>query len=121
MHRSRTHCVCGVATMEELARMLTQHTWTLCAAFCVAGSENNLFLNDATHEDGAGEYAVVKKLPDGSFLQVETITFSWCSLDEALGYIRDSLSGKYDQADYAMPIQTRLETPAKHGRCQFCA
>jgi hypothetical protein len=121
MHRTRIHCVSGVATMEELARMLTLQTWTLCTAFVVIGHEDYLFLNDATHEDGAGEYAVVKKLPDGSLVQVESITFSWCTPEKALGYIRGSLAGEYDQADYTAPIQPRLETPAEHGRCQFCA
>jgi hypothetical protein len=121
MHPTRVHQVRGVASMEELARMLTDHTWTLCAAFFVTGHEDYLFLNDATHEDGAGEYAVVKKLPSGSFLQVESITFSWCTQVKALGYIQESLAGTYDEDGLFYQVQLSLETAEEHARCRFCA
>ena len=55
----------SVESPHVLADMLTTRTWTLCSAFTVAGREEYLFLNDATHEDGAGERAVVKKRADG--------------------------------------------------------
>lgn len=79
MHRNRRWVVNSVATMEELADMLTQRTWTLCSGFCVEGHGGYLFLNDATSEDGAGEYAVIRgTVGDSTWLQVESITFSWC-------------------------------------------
>lgn len=66
MHCKRRWSVAPVATAEELAHMLTERTWTLCSGFSVVGHDGYLFLNDATSEDGAGEYA--KSL----HLQVET-------------------------------------------------
>ena len=58
MHAHRRFCVSPVQSFEELAWMLTERTWTLCSGFYVQGHENYLFLNDATCEDGAGEFAV---------------------------------------------------------------
>jgi hypothetical protein len=58
MHSRRRFCVSPVATAAELAHMLTERTWTLCSGFYVVGHENYLFLNDATHEDGAAEFGV---------------------------------------------------------------
>src|ERR1017187_4285744 len=37
----------------------TERTWTLCSGFYVQGHECHLFLNDSTHEDGAGEWGVI--------------------------------------------------------------
>src|SRR5687768_9398024 len=83
MHANRRWCIGTVATPEELARMLTDQTWTLCSGFRIAGHERYLFLNDATHEDGAGEWGIVKV--DGSEqVQIESITFSWCQFPQAL-------------------------------------
>ena len=65
MHIRRRWCVSAVATAEELAEKLTQHTWTLCTGFFVPTHPRYLFLNDATHEDGAGEYGVVSGGLDG--------------------------------------------------------
>ena len=58
MHKNRVHCVGPVASAEELARMLTERTWTLCSGFYVEGHDAYLFLNDSTCEDGAGEFSV---------------------------------------------------------------
>lgn len=60
MHDKRRWSVSSVASPEELARMLTERTWTLCSGFTVAGHERYMFLNDATSEDGAGEFGIVK-------------------------------------------------------------
>jgi hypothetical protein len=61
--------------------------------------EGYLFLNDATSADGAQEYAVIRPLPNGEYLQIESITFSWCRAQQALDYIRQVLAGEYDHAD----------------------
>ena len=74
-----------ISTAEVLAEKLTQHTWTLCTAFQLGAL---LFLNDSTSEDGAGEWAILK---DGQ--QIETITFGWCSTEQALDYISQLQSG----------------------------
>lgn len=120
MHEKRRWCVSTVATPEELARMLTERTWTLCSGFTVAGHERYLFLNDATSEDGAGEFGIVKA--DGPrFLQIESVTFSWCRYEDAIGYIRQALSGDMDDSHFVRPVEVRIETPAVHRRCHLCA
>lgn len=124
MHRHRRWCVGSVATMEELAQMLTARTWTLCSGFTVVGHPDYLFLNDATHEDGAGEYGVIKGgLSDALHRQIESITFSWCSAEQAFLHIRQTLIGEYDQSSFshAVDLQGKLDTPQNHERCHLCA
>jgi len=119
LHNKRRWIIGQLESAEELARMLTEQTWCLCNGFELGGY---WFLNDATHEDGAAEYAIVKKAGlDGRPLQVESITMSWCSYDEALSFIRRAIAGEYDDADYAFPVGPSVETPDRHGRCHFCA
>jgi hypothetical protein len=55
MHKHRCSCVGPIEDPAQLAEWLTQRSWTLCTGFAIAGY---LFLNDATSEDGAQEYAV---------------------------------------------------------------
>jgi hypothetical protein len=117
MHKDRIWCVADVATEVELAAKLVDHTWTCCTAFRLGGY---LFLNDSTSEDGAQEYAVVKELPGGKYLQVESITFGWCDLPEGLRYVEDCLAGKFDGEDFTRPVTPRLDTPEQH-RNRHCA
>lgn len=121
MHPGRRFSLSPVASAEELAQMLTDRTWTLCSGFCVTGKEAYLFLNDSTHEDGAGEFAIVKRLPEGGYLQIESVTFSWCTADQALLYVRRALAGEDDANDFALSVQVVVETPAQHRRCSLCA
>jgi hypothetical protein len=121
MHERRRWCVSEVESAEVLARMLTASTWTLCSGFSVKAHDSYLFLNDATHEDGALEMAVVKKQSDSSFLQVESITFSWATEEEALAYIRDALAGKFDAHDFARPVTPRIDPRGQHRDCHLCA
>jgi hypothetical protein len=121
MHSRRRFSVSQVSTAEELAHMLSERTWTLCSGFYVAGHEEYLFLNDATHEDGAGEYGVIKgKVGPEPVVQLESITFSWCTPAKALGYIRMALAGQMDGTDLRRTMTLRLETPAQHRRCRLC-
>lgn len=117
LHKRRTWCVSRIETAEDLAEKLAEHTWTACTAFEHRGY---FFLNDSTGPDGAQEYAVLRTLDDGTWLQIESITFSWCSREKSLDYILRVVSGEFDQADYAVPVQPRLETPEEHGRCPCC-
>ena len=118
-HKNRTWCIAPVESAEDLASKLTQHTWCCCNGFALAGY---VFLNDATCPDGAQEFAVVKlQGPDGRPLQVESITMSWCTYEQALAYIRQSIGGEYDAADHSYPVHPRLQTPDEHGRCPHCA
>jgi hypothetical protein len=122
MHSRRCWCLQRVDTTEVLAKMLTETTWTLCSGFTVAGHEEYLFLNDATCEDGAAEFAVVKHVPEtDEYLQVESITFSWCDFEKGLRYVREVLAGRYDRSDFSHPVHPRLQTPEQHGRCHLCA
>jgi hypothetical protein len=117
-HRTRRWCVTPVASAEELAEKLTEHTWTLCTAFSLGGY---LFLNDATSEDGAAEFAVLKMTTAGVHIQIESITFSWCTRERALELIRQVLAGAFDAAGMFGPVKPRLDTPEQHGRCPLCA
>lgn len=122
MHRHRVWCVSTVPSAEELARKLSEATWTLCTGFRVAGHEDYLFLNDATSEDGAAEFGIVKRGVDGEQdLQIESITFSWCTDAQALAHIRAALAGNYDRSEFARPVTIRIQTPDEHGRCPLCA
>lgn len=123
MHRARRWVISPVVSMEELADMLTQRTWTLCSGFFVAGHESYLFLNDATHEDGAGEYGACKRLGDDRFVQIESITFSWCDPKRALDLIRQVLAGECDASEFAhiVDLRGRIDRPESHGRCHLCA
>ena len=122
MHKNRVHCVGPVASAEELAHMLTERTWTLCSGFYVQGHECHLFLNDSTHEDGAGEWGVILGgIEAEHHVQIESITFSWCAFDQALKYVQDALAGRMDRNDFARPVTLRLETSEQHQRCHLCA
>lgn len=121
MHRTRRWGLAEVESTEALAHMLTESTWTLCSAFFVKGHDSYMFLNDATHEDGAFEVAVVKKLTDGSFLQVESITMSWCDFAGARIHIEDALAGKFDAFDFVRPVKPRIDAPGCHHGCHLCA
>src|SRR5437016_3599318 len=124
MHDRRRWMVGSVASPEELAEMLTQRTWTLCSGFVVVGHEEYLFLNDATCEDGAGEFGVIKGRVDApAHEQIESITFSWCTREEGLGFIRQALAGEYDVSTFVKPVDLRgkLDAPEKHGNCRLCA
>lgn len=97
-----------------LARLLTETYWTLCTAFTIG---EYYFVNDATSEDGAGEWAILRKNPNGSFDQVETITFGWLKVDKASTYISKILRG-----GYKTPIVKDVEFKTSHvGKCRFCA
>lgn len=122
MHKRRVWCVTPKDAPEELARLLSQTTWTTCTGFELAGY---LFLNDSTSEDGAQEYAVVKRPtdPGGRFVQVESITFGWCDVATTFDYVRRILAGEFDTSDFAAEVSPRLETPEEHraGYCHACA
>jgi hypothetical protein len=122
MHRNRRWGIGSVDTAQELAAMLSQRTWTLCSGFYVLGHPQFLFLNDATCEDGAGEYGVVKVMSPSAWMQIESITFSWCAPAKALEHIVATLAGQYDANDFAFGIDLggRLEERFTH-RCHLCA
>lgn len=117
MHDDRVWCVSVVESAEDLARKLTEITWCGCTAFELEGY---LWLNDATSPDGAQEFSVVKKRADGTFVQIESITFSWCDFDAALRFIKATLAGEDDENDFSRDVHPALESPEEHGRCHHC-
>jgi len=118
-HKNRVWCVTPVDSADDLARNLTETTWTCCTASELGGY---LWLNDATSADGGQEYAVLRKTgPNGRPLQVESITFSWCDYATALEYIQRTLRGEDDANDFAREVSPVLRAPAEHGRCCHCA
>ena len=117
LHRTRTWTIAAVTSAEALAEILTQHTWCCCNGFRL---EHYLFVNDATCPDGAQEYAVLKQF-DERYGQIESLTFSWMSQEQALGIIRQVLAGHYDYECYAVVEPHHIQTPAEHGRCHHCA
>lgn len=121
MHSRRRWCLSEVDSAETLAHMLTQRTWTLCSAFFIRGHPNYSFLNDATCEDGAAEFSVLKKLANGTFVQIESITMSWCTLEEALVHLQRTLAGEYDANSFVRTVEPRIDTPEEHCRCGLCA
>ena len=123
MHRARRWGLGPVATPEELGKMLSQRTWTLCSGFYVVGHPQYLFLNDATSEDGAGEYGVVKVIDPTAWMQIESITFSWCDEAKAIDYVRRTLAGEFDGGDFCrqVDLRDRLDGEGQHGRCHLCA
>lgn len=117
LHRQRIWTIAPVNDAKTLAAQLTQHTWCCCNGFRLGKYR---FVNDATCADGAQEYAVLK--PQGShFVQIESVTFSWMTLDQALDLIRRVMAGEYDRECYGKIHRRRLQTPVEHGRCAHCA
>jgi hypothetical protein len=122
MHERRRWGVGPAASAEDLARKLTGSTWCLCTGFYVEGHDEYLFLNDATSEDGAGEYAVVKgRIGSTRHVQLESITFSWCNYAEALAYIQQAVTGQMDDSEFATTLELRVQTLDQHKRCGLCA
>lgn len=115
MYKNRVWAVKTVASAEDLARLLTEHTWTLCTGFRLSGY---LYLNDSTSEDGAQEYGVIK---EATGKQVESITFSWCSRRKALDLIKRLSAGEFDDQAWDSGINlNQIESPERH-RCHNCA
>jgi hypothetical protein len=119
MHKARCWALHEVASAEKLARMLVERTWTLCSGFYVHGHGDHVFLNDATSEDGAQEYAVARRSAEG-WLQIESFTMSWSDEGRALLLIKEILAGEFDSVEYAFAVQPRLEMPGRHGCCSLC-
>lgn len=119
LHSKRNWSIAPVATAEELAQKLVHYTWTGCQAFQLA---HYLFANDSTSAGGTQEYAVLKASSDGSELvQIESITFSWCTEVKALELILQILSGEFDSIAYATVSRSRLCPVSEHGVCELCA
>lgn len=113
-HDHRRWAITDVADPEELATMLTEQTWTCCTGYRHAGY---LYLNDATSENGAQEYAVIREA-DGQ--QIESVTFSWINTKLARIAIDQITTGDL-HIDMGRFDLSRIEPAATHKRCRHCA
>jgi len=111
VHDKRAFNIVTIESAVELAEKLSKHTWTLCSGFRYRGY---LFLNDSFSEDGAAEYAVIRE-SDGA--QVESITFGWCSEEEALSYIERAAVGAFDSAAFR-GVELKVHN---NDYCHLCA
>jgi len=111
-HSRRRFSVADVTSAEELATKLTEHVWTLCTGFRFGG---HLYLNDALSPDGAQEYAIVR---ESDRVQVESITFGWCTHDRALRHIENITAGRCHES-YGL-VANPIEPSISH-RCPACA
>jgi hypothetical protein len=100
----------------QLAELLTNHSWCSCCGFRLGGY---LFLNDQTGPDGAGEWGVIKA--DDPMLQVESVTFGWTGLHQALDIIWAILKGRVGLQPWNSGITAaQIVSPIGH-RCGHCA
>jgi hypothetical protein len=74
-----------------------------------------LFLNDSFSPDGAQEYGVFK-ISNKQFIQIESITVSWCSSELSLEAI---LSESLKSQLLMKPYQLKIENTENH-RCHHC-
>jgi len=118
-HKKRIWSVHPAESAEMLAQELTELTWTGCQAFSLGGY---ILANDATCADGAQEYEVLRPDPDDTsrLLQIESITFSWCSEEHALELLQKMLRGEFDLYVLAHVARSRFQTPELHGVCPLC-
>ncbi len=115
LHKHRVWCVANATDATTLAHNL-KLVWTLCTGFRLSGY---LFLNDSTSEDAVQEYAVVR---EQDLKQVESITFGWCSPENALLYVQEAIAGKYDDQRVGRSLtRDQIQAPEPHGTCGLCA
>lgn len=120
MHDRRIHRVTDVEldSLDDLATRLQGITQTLCSGFRWNGL---LILNDATSEDGAQEYAVVR---EATGRQVESLTCSWYETPDRLAAdLRALADGTHwaplDEDANSNPVALHLDHP--EGTCHLCA
>lgn len=119
LHQDRVWSVEIVNSIEELTMKLFETTWCGCTGFELQGY---LWLNDSSSPDGAQEFGVIKQDgPDGPFCQIESITVSWCQLDELQALIEKVHFGNLDNAPWRRVIQPTLQSPSEYDRCTHCA
>ncbi len=116
IHKQRRYRVRDVATPEELAELLVDHSWCLCNGFRLGGT---LWLNDAFSESGAQEFAVIA---EASGVQVESLTVSWMNRSDvesqAIHWLEVADRVAADDRFFRV-TEFRVDHPA--GTCGFCA
>ncbi len=108
-YERRRYTVTDIADAPALAQLLTQHTWTLCTAFRLG---DLFFVNDATGENGAQEYAVIR-----GDTQIESLTASWMTEPQMLACI-ERLQQDRGRHEWHHPV--RRFVVDHHERCALC-
>ena len=118
LHDQRIWTVQTIDEAERLAYKLSHVTWSCCQAFELGGY---IFANDAMSADGAQEYAILRDSgdPDG-LIQIESITFSWCTEQRALELIKRTCAGDFDAGCYGILTRCRFQTASEHLSCSHC-
>jgi hypothetical protein len=111
--------------ISACAKMMASQTQTLCTGFKIG---EYLFLNDATSEDGAHEYAVMKIKQEIDQPQttlkvilcdkIESATMDWMGYAAARRFIEKIIDGLYVtplRADIKIYIDTSI-----HHSCRYC-
>lgn len=118
MHTTRRFQIADVASVEELAKKLHEHTWTLCTAFRVG---DLVLANDSTSPDGAQEYAVFRPLKDsaGHYKQIESLTVSWFESEEKLRQTLQAIvNGEWTETSMGVFV---VRTHTSKDYCSHCA
>ncbi|MBX3439812.1 MAG: hypothetical protein KF861_20145 [Planctomycetaceae bacterium] len=118
-HKQRFWSLQAVESAEKLTQQLTEFTWTGCQAFELGGY---ILANDATSPNGAQEYGVLRPDPDDDsrLIQIESITFSWCSEARALELLQRMLRGEFDLHVLGHLGRSQFQAPERHGFCPLC-
>jgi hypothetical protein len=113
--------VVDLADAEAVCVAVKEYARTPRAIEQVKGQKGiYLFLNDSTSADGAQEYVVAKRTEDGRYFQLESVTFSWCSRDWALWFVRAVAGGEFDEGQFVREVFPKLE-PERNHACHLCA
>ena len=114
-YEHRAYQLRDAQTADELAGLLTEHTWTLCAAFRLG---ELVFVNDASCEDGAQEYAVLR-----AGRQIESLTCSWATREQLRSVIDElAAGGGLDLGPARLDTNHPAPSAANpRGVCRYCA
>ena len=117
LHSQRIWLITPVADPDWFADQLCNRNSVGCQAFALDGY---VFANDSTCGDGAQEYAVLRTGSEDEFIQIESITFSWCSFAKAREFIACISRGQFDSNHYGVIPRSRFQTRAEHDHCPLC-
>lgn len=112
VHKDRIFAITEVETLEKLAGMVTEYTWTLCSGFKCG---NVILLNDSFSENGCQEYVLVLETPEG-LIEAESITVSWCSPERLVEIIEETIKNPFSRKPFD---PNRLDFTKQH-RCYLC-
>ena len=87
-HKDTKQSIKQVEDIDSLAYSLTQATLEDCKGFEYKGY---IFLSCSPDSKGAQKYAIYRK---GYSFQIESITFGWCTINQARKYIENVINGK---------------------------